>query len=486
MVIARKQYFCFLLSASFFIFLFQSCTYEKADVDIEHTGYPLTVENIIVNKCATTGCHNNESYLSSSGLNLVSWDKMFEGNTGGAVAIPFRPDFSTLCYFTNTDSSKGLVLMPTMPSDQPPLSSAEYEILRSWIEQGAPDINGVVKFSDSPDRLKLYVGNQLQNEVAVLDIQSGLLMRYIHVGTASGDFVHFIKVSPDNKYWYAVLSNGTGVQKFRTSDNSLVGNISLPQKAWNTMTISSDSKRGYVVELNVPGSVAVVDLESLAVIDTWNNFEYPHGGALSKNNDTLYLTAQTGNFIYKIPVNDHNNFSYVVIDSATSTWSTNPAMNPHEILFSNDYSKYYITCQNSDDVRVIRTSDDKLLSIIPTPEFPARMSISKTHPYLFVTCMSTVNDSSSVTGRVYVIDTNNDAIVSSVMTGHQPHGIAVSDEKNLVYVVNRNLSHGGPVSHHSSGGTQNGYIVSIDMNTLQLTDFKCEVAKDPYSSDISK
>jgi DNA-binding beta-propeller fold protein YncE len=372
-----------------------------------------------------------------------------------------------------------------MPYNQPPLSAAEYETLRAWIENGAPDNKGFIKFSDNPSRQKLYVGNQIENEVAVLDIESGLLMRYIHVGTVAGDFIHTVKVSPDNQYWYAVLSNGNAVQKFRTSDNSLVGNISLPLAPWNTMTISSDSKRGYVVELSVPGRVAVLDLENMTLIDTWNNFQYPHGCALNENDDTLYLTAQNGNFIYKIPVNDHNNFSYVVIDSTTNVWSTSPAMNPHEIQFSNDFSKYYITCQNSDEVRVMRTSDDKLLSIIPTPEFPVRMSISKTHPYLFVTCMNTINDSTTVTGRVYVINTTNDAIVTSINSGHQPHGIAVCDENNLVYVVNRNLSHGGPASHHTTGGVRNGYVVSIDMNTLQLTDYKCEVAVDAYSGDIT-
>jgi DNA-binding beta-propeller fold protein YncE len=465
--------------------VFNSCTYDKIESDDLNTGYPKEVENIIINKCATAGCHNAQSYLAASDLNLETWDKMFEGNSGGAVVIPFRPDFSTLCFFTNTDSSKGRVLTPTMPVNQPPLTASEYEILRSWIQRGAPDKNGFIKFSDEPDRNKLYVANQLQNEIGIIDIKSGLLMRFVHVGTISGDFVHNVKVAPDNEYWYAVLSNGNAVQKFRTSDNTFAGNISLPQASWNTMTITSDSKKAYVAELADPGRVAVINLVTMTVEDTWNNFHSPHGGALNENGDTLYLTAQKGNFIYKIPVNDHTNFSYVLLDSTASTWNTNMGMNPHEIHFSNDYSKYYVTCQNSNDVRVMRTSDDKLLSIIPTPDFPVRMSISKTHPYLFVTCMNTINDSSTVTGRVYVIDTNTDAIVTSVVTGHQPHGIAVCDENNRVYVLNMNLSHGGPASHHTSGGSRNGYVTSIDMNTLHLTDYKCEVAVDTYSGDIT-
>ncbi len=462
-----------------------SCKYDKIEVVADSTGYPAEVENILINKCATSGCHNAQSYLSCGKLSFETWDKMFEGGSSGAVAIPFRPDYSTLLFFTNTDTSKGLVLNPRMPVDMPALSASEYDILRNWIEAGAPDKNGVVKFSDNPGRKKLYIANQSVNEVAVLDLNSGLLMRYVHTSVQPGDFLHFVQVSPDNQYWFALLSNGGELKRYRTSDNSFAGSVQIGTKTWHTMTISSDSKRAYIVEMNVPGSVACVNLENMTLIDTWQNFHYPHGCTLNSTDDTLYMTGQNGNFIYKIPVNDHQNFSYVVLDS-TGTWSTTPSLNPHDIMFSADHSKYYVTCQSSNEVRVMRTSDDHLLSVISTPTFPVRMSISKTHPYLFVSCLNTSNDSTTVLGRVYCINMNTDAITGSVMTGHQPHGIAVCDEKNLVYVANRNFGHGGPVSHHSGPLGQNGYITAINMNTLQLVDYKCEVAVDPYSVSITK
>ena len=50
--------------------------------------YPDNVATIILNKCATSGCHNNASYEGAGGLNLTTWDKLFEGgNTGAAKLI---------------------------------------------------------------------------------------------------------------------------------------------------------------------------------------------------------------------------------------------------------------------------------------------------------------------------------------------------------------------------------------------------------------
>jgi DNA-binding beta-propeller fold protein YncE len=474
-------------SAIIFTSVLTGCSYDTIEQPVPaDSGYPVAIENILVNKCATAGCHNDISYVSSARLSFTTWDKMFEGSSGGSVVIPFRSGFSTLLFFVNTDTSNGPVLAPTMPYNQSPLSASEYLTLKNWIDDGAPDKNGFVKFSDNPARKKIYIANQAANEVAVLDLESKLLMRYIHTGFGGNDFLHTVIVSPDNQYWYAVMTNADAVQKFRTSDNSLVGNISIGSGAWNTMTISRDSKTGYVAEMNVPGRIARIDLENMSLTETWNNIYYPHGCTLNENEDTLYVTAQTGNFIYKIPVNDYVNYSRVVLDSSTINWSTSSSLNPHEIIFNSDYSKYYVTCQNSDEVRVMRTSDDRLLRIISVPEFPAKMALSATHPYLFVTCMSTPNTGSSVTGRVYVIDVNNDDIIKSVNTGHQPHGIGMCEEENRIYVANRNFAHGGPASHHTTGGKSNGYLVAIDLNTLDLVPgYKTEVAVDPYSISVA-
>src|SRR5688572_14300918 len=86
-----------------------SCTYDTAPVVVPPSGYPEQVEKIIIARCATEGCHTAVSKGAAAGLDLETWDAMFEGTRAGAVVIPHRPDFSPLLYFTNVDSTIGIV-----------------------------------------------------------------------------------------------------------------------------------------------------------------------------------------------------------------------------------------------------------------------------------------------------------------------------------------------------------------------------------------
>ena len=78
--------------------LITSCKYDKEEpvVAFNNGCYPPEVAEILVKKCATTGCHNTISKDAASGLDLSSWEAMFAGNGNGATTIPFRSDQSTL------------------------------------------------------------------------------------------------------------------------------------------------------------------------------------------------------------------------------------------------------------------------------------------------------------------------------------------------------------------------------------------------------
>jgi DNA-binding beta-propeller fold protein YncE len=473
-----------LVSVSCLLF---GCSYEKLELDTDATNYPKEIANILVKKCATAGCHDNISRDAASGLSLETWDELFKGTRGGAAVIPFRPDHSTLLFFTNTDSTKGVKLTPTMPYNLPPLSNEEYEILKSWIEKGAPDKNGFVKFSDYQSKQKLYLSNQDIDGVTVFDPESFLTMRFIDVGVRDTiELPRSITISPDNQFWYVVMYNGSMLQKYRTSDNSLVANLDLGAGYWMAISITADSKKAFVASKEINGKVAYVDLESMTLIQQITGFSEPNCLVVNQTGTVLYATSQSGNFIYKINLNPVSSPQQIVL-STNDTPSTTNSLDPHAIIFNSDYSKYYVSCQRSNEVRVMQTSNDSLLAIISTVRFPTEMALAKNHPYLFVTCMDADNPGISILGRLEIIDINNNTIIKSIIPGHQPHGIAISNELNRVYVSNRNKSHGGPVPHHSTSFGRNGYMTVIDMNTLDLIPgMKAEVSVDPYSITITK
>ena len=87
--------------------MISSCRYDVYEAPIV-TNYPDNVSAIMTGKCATAGCHNEVSSIGAAGLDLSTWEACYIGTNNGAVVIPRRSDFSTLLYFTNTDSTKGL------------------------------------------------------------------------------------------------------------------------------------------------------------------------------------------------------------------------------------------------------------------------------------------------------------------------------------------------------------------------------------------
>ncbi len=469
--------------------LLESCTKDK--IPPTYQGYPEEIGKIFINSCAVSGCHNEKSHEATAGLNLSSWEKLFSGGHSGAVVIPFAPEQSPLLFFINTYSDLGQRLTPTMPLNSANLSKESVITIRDWIANGAADNGGFVKFSDIPGRKKFYVANQGCDQVTIFDSETKLAMRYVKVGkTDAAESPHMIRVSPDGKYWYACFLNSTALQKFNTSDDSPAGNIEIGTGFWNTFIISSDSKKAFVVSWEADGKVAEVDLENMKLVSTigGNGFiKYPHGSAINMAGTILYLTAQTGNFIYKIPVNDPGNYEEIVLDP-TDPVIYGSKYDGHEIVFSPDESKYFVSCTKSNEVRVMKTADDTWMATIPNIYSPLEMGISKSKGFLLVTSSEDTVSYPGKRGSVSVIDVASNSFVKKIFTGFQPHGLGIDEEKNLVYVANRNTNPSGPAPHHSSTcGGRNGYVTAIDLNSLEiLPKFNAEVLTDPYSVAVRK
>ena len=163
---------CLLIGASLAV---TSCKHEppvmpKTEIDPASTQYPLEVANIIIKNCATAGCHNEASYSGAGGLRLDDWQYLFDGGSNGAVAVPYSPEYSSLLYFINPGSYDDISVQPTMPYNMPPLSREEYDIIKKWIADGAPDKNGNIPFgSNAGTRQKAYLTQQGCDLVGVID-----------------------------------------------------------------------------------------------------------------------------------------------------------------------------------------------------------------------------------------------------------------------------------------------------------------------------
>jgi YVTN family beta-propeller protein len=476
------------------IFFLTACRYDVYEAPVV-SNYPDDVDAIITGKCATAGCHNNVSSVGAAGLDLSTWESLYKGTNNGAIVIPRRSDFSTLLYFTNTDSTKGLVVLPTMPINGTPLSDGEYQTLKLWIDAGGKSKTGDFMFPVDANREKYYVANQGCDIVSVFDAKKEVVMSMVDVGQNAGatppESPHNIKVTPDGNYWVTVYLNSDIVQLYSTASDELVRTIPIGNGiagGWNTISISKNSKFGYAVDYN-GGRVAIVDFEN-GTSRTWGPFPSTgvainlHGSALNATDDTLYVTYQESSKLVKIPLADSSNYEDVNLNPIGPDFSSQ-ALKPHEIIFAPDYSKYFVTCQDVNQVRVFDAKTDQLIKVIPVGVYPLEFAMSAENNLLFVSNMEDITFLPEVKGSVSVIDMTSLQEIKKVKVGWQPHGIAVDKSKNCVIVTNRNFT-GGPAPHHASAcAGKNGSLSKIDMVTLEKDNtFNPEVSVDPYSVAI--
>lgn len=463
--------------------IFFSCTKDSDKIDT--ADYPEVVGKIIKGRCATSGCHTTQSSEGAGGLDLSTWNTLFKGTRNGPAVVPYRSDFSLLSYYINAYPDLGISASPLMPLQAQNLSRDEVMQLNNWINSGAPNKDGFVKFSDNPNRRKYYIAHTSCKVVAVMDAETQMPMRYINVVNQNENCApHMVKISPDGLYWYVCYNvNGSYLRRYRTSDDSFAGEFYLGGGEWNTFSISPDSKRAFVIDWSSSGKIAKVDLENGILLDTTRYPHNPHGSAISPDGQFLYVTATQGNYLYKFSL-ANGNIDFIPLNSVSIPGQPSTVYNPHEILFSPSGNSYYVSCQNEQSVRVFDSATDVCVAVIPINGSALEMAISPSRNQLFVSSWDSPQFS-GVTGAVAVIDLSGNNVLQYLNSGSEPHGICIDELNDRIIIANRNLNTNGPLPHHSSlCGGRNGYISFGKLSTLTMFTKKVEVSVDPYSLAI--
>jgi DNA-binding beta-propeller fold protein YncE len=486
---------CFLLAL-----LYNSCTWEKPEIPNLNPAdtcadYPPEIKAILNAKCATAGCHNTISAPGASDLDLTNWKTMRKGNIAGAVIIPGNADYSTVFSFCNVYPDLGFDgNTPKMPYNGDTLSRDEIIKLKNWILNGAVNQCNEPMWPQMDNRKKVYITNQACDQIVVMDAQSRLIMKWFDVGNVPGitEAPHMIRLTPDGNYFLIAFFSAGIIQRYRTSDESFVDEVNFSNGQtgqWGTLAISPDGKRAYSVDWSPIGRIAVLNLENFPMTSFTSlgilSLAYPHGLSFNAAGDKIYITNQNGaNYYIADTIDNPANFPQWI--NNIEVHSMQGGLNGHEVVFSPDHSKYFITCDATNEVRAFNTADNSLLAAIPVGTLPQEFAFSTRHPYLFVSCTEDVIGNQR--GSIAVIDYNQLTLIKKIQSGTQPHGLAVDDDNNVVYVANRNVDNSGPAPHHSgSCAGRNGYLTIIDMNTLELVpEFRCELGVNPYSVAIKK
>lgn len=463
--------------------------------------YPPEIGRIFIKKCAE-GCHDQTHYTANAGLLMDTWDHLFNGANNGAVVVPFSPEYSSLMYFINTDSTRGISLKPTMPYNlnppfnRPPLSEDEYNTIRNWIAKGAPDRFGNIPFATNAEsRQKVYMSMQGCGLVGVIDAERNVIMRYIKVKGSEDDFgPHAVRTSGDGQYAYVCFSQkGHNVVKINTTTDQVVARMRLlVGEAWNAFHVSDDGSQLILANTTGSGSLRIVNTVTGQDAPFMEGLAMPHGVVSNKAFDTFYVTLQYGNVVLRI-YNEGANVDTVSLDGkppfqrdTSASSATTP--DPHEIAMSPDQKKLLVTCQGTHQVKVIDVATFKVTGTVEVGAVPLEMALSPSKPYVYVTCSEAQSMIGPIyKGNVYIVDYSTMSRVGMIEGKFsQPHGIALDEQKGLIWVGNRNVNPSGPAPHHTSdcGNGRNGFFQAYFLDTRQPASVKHEVTPDPYGCDI--
>lgn len=472
--------------------------------------YPDAIANIIVKRCATAGCHNAASYTGANDLLLDTWEHLFNGGANGAAVVPYSPDYSPLLTFINQDTSNGDAFLADphsrMPQDGTILSAADYQTIKDWIKNGAPNCSGKIAFSDdATTRQKIYLTQQGCDLVAVIDAQSKLVMRYIKAGVLDGvtESPHCVRIAADGNKGFVCFTGGTSLQRINTTTDNIDASVPIPSvnaaPSWNILYITPDGSNVLVCDYNASGGAVLMDAVTMSgtAKKYFSPMIYPHGVTSSGNFDTLYVSSQYGNAVYKFPsiLSNTDLAQKISLNSNPAVPSPTPTggPNPHEVVMVPDGSKYIVTCQGTNEVKVLDAHTNAILKTFTAADgvgvFPQEVALSAKNGFAYISCQDKDNVVDTFKGSVFVFNykTLSAVGVISAKTGKlsQPHGITVDDRNDVLYVASINAN--GPAPHHvTKCGGRNGYyrIFSSIPPFTQINGRTYEVSVAPYSMDV--
>jgi YVTN family beta-propeller protein len=464
---------------SFFFFLFAallcwSCAHEisapepgieSIDYDsIADIAYSQHVQPIFNQKCMTSSCHN--SVDRASGLELGSWESLIRGSQHGEVIISGSAKHSHLVEHISGKTS------PRMPLGRDPLPEKAIRFLSRWIDEGAKNDAGLRPYEGI--QKKAYVTNQGDDLVSVVSTEHNFVIRLVTVGDAPTlDVPHNIWVDDQNQYWYVSLIAAGEVWKFDVATDTFQGKVRAGSSPANIVA-TPDGTQILATDWDVFNdgrAVRVIDAANMQVTRQLTVGLAPHGINFSHDGQFIYVTNYLSDSISILRASDFEEVERVLLAP-----DVNPVRSsiyqPLQVVLTPDDKFAYVSCYNSNEVRVIDTALKAVVAAIPVGRRPFLLEVTPDGEYVYV--------ANQISSNVTVIRVADNQVVKTIEHDSfaNPHGVAFTPDGRYAYITNENLDGSFPQHHPTEGGGNIGNVQVIDTQTFEVVK-TIEVEVDP-------
>jgi YVTN family beta-propeller protein len=276
----------------------------------------------------------------------------------------------------------------------------------------------------SPAGDYVYVANDLDGSVSVINTATNTVIKTITVGGFLGD----VAVSPDGSFAYVTSSSFDTLYRVNTQFNFIIGSTALAGSIPGEVAFDPSGAYAYVIrESN--GSVAVVKTSNGTVVTTIAGAAQsgPTDVAVRADGKRIYVSNDFANTVSVIDTDP--------LDVGYNTVVASIALErPNGVAVSPDGTRLYVSREFSgavigNTVWVIDTATNSVIDTVVVGAKPSALAVSPDGTRVYVA-------NSGGDDTVSVIDTATDTVIATIPVGSIPAGVAVSPDGRRVYVTN--------------------------------------------------
>jgi len=280
--------------------------------------------------------------------------------------------------------------------------------------------SGAVEFN--PNTNRLYVSNGGSNNLSVIDTTTNSVIDTIIVGNGPSGMA----IDTDANLIYVVKDAGD-VQVIDGLTNTVIDTIILPGVSLISITLDFNNQKGFVTDFFTK-TISVIDLTTNTVVDTIDAEDGPARIVINPDTDTAYATMFLDGVVLVIDTQTNGIIKTIQVESG-----------PLGAVFNPNNNKVYVINALSNTVSVIDAVTNTLIGSIPVGNAPFWMDLVQLTNRIYVTNF----DSETIS----VIDANTDTVIGTIDAGANPRGIT----------ANPNVSN--PVRDPSTDIIENGSII---------------------------
>ncbi|MEP7235466.1 MAG: YncE family protein [Ignavibacteriota bacterium] len=423
--------------------------------------YPPEISHLISANCLGGDCHTGAS-TANTGLDLTTWDQMTRGSSYFNEVIPFNAVRSHMFGHVNTNPNLGPVFAPSMPYARDPLSRSDQIAIFNWIIQGAKNADGKVPYSDITK--KLFVVNQEENTISVIDAQSQRLVRVVL--NSGGGKPTAITLSGDKKSFFVADQDPNGtIAKYDIETYAKQGEFTT-KLVCGDVAITKDGAKGYTIDNSYGGKRFVsFDPIGMKLLSTFSSplLRQPAAIVIAPVGEIAYICGFGSDNVLRIDTrNDSVMASIPVGDNVPVPIEPTyiAQYQPRKIVLSSDGKTMYLSCQATSEIVVLDLENDSITARIPIQYGPWGEALRPKSSELWV-C-------NYISNQVSVVGTKTNTVIATIdSVNNYPRAITFTPDGKYAFVACELLTASSGHAHGGDGQPSSAYVV-IDCGSRKI------------------